>query len=367
LRRLRLLELGTVAPARSQACYHAAAYVLDEGTPDTVILVSPSDPYVCIGFHQEVDREVDRAYCREHGLPVLRREVGGGAVYLDRDQVFVQWVFHPASLPAEVEARFRLYIEPLVRTYRALGVEAVHRPVNDVHVRGRKIGGTGAARIGRAEVVVGSLMFDFDRAAMARVLRLSSEKMRDKVFRGLQDYMTTMRDELGRPPDRDEVVALYLRELAAVFGAEIVPGEWTAAEESRARELDEALAAEDWLREKAAGRPAGVKIHEDVHVRESVHKAAGGLIRVTARLRQGRIDDIAISGDFTIYPREAVAAIEKALLGALADRPAVLAVVEDVYRALSVQSPGLSPADWAEAMALTVESGPAPPGAARSR
>jgi lipoate-protein ligase A len=357
LRTLRLLELGTVAPARSQACYHAAAYVLDERKPDTVILVRPSHPYVCVGFHQEVDREVDRAYCREHGLPVLRREVGGGAVYLDRDQVFVQWVFHPASLPAAVEARYRLYVEPLVRTYRALGVEAVHRPVNDVHVRGRKIGGTGAARIGRAEVIVGSLMFDFDRTAMARVLKLSSEKMRDKVFQGLRDYMTTLRDELGRAPDQREVVALYLRELAAVLGAELVPGEWTASEESRARELDQALGAEDWLREKGAIRPAGVKIHEDVHVRESAHKAPGGLVRVTARLRQGRIDDIAISGDFTVYPRETVAALEKALRGSRADRPSVLAVVEDRYRALGVQSPGLSPADWAEAVALAAGAG----------
>ncbi len=232
MRTIRLLELGSVPAVRSQACYHAAAYSLDEGTPDTVILVSPSEPYVCVGYHQEVDREVDRAYCREHGLPVFRREVGGGAVYLDHDQVFIQWVFHPASLPSKVDERYRLYVEPLVRAYRALGVEAVHRPVNDVHVRGRKIGGTGAARIGRAEVVVGSLMFDFDRATMARVLKVSSEKMRDKVFQGLQDYMTTLRDELGRAPDRSEVVGLYLSELAAVLGAEIVPGEWTAEEEA---------------------------------------------------------------------------------------------------------------------------------------
>lgn len=352
MRTVRLLDLGTVAPARSQACYHAAAYVLDERAPDTVILVSPSDPYVCIGFHQEVDREVDRAYCREHGLPVLRREVGGGAVYLDRDQVFVQWVFHPTSLPTGVEARFRLYVEPLVRAYRALGVEALYRPVNDIHVRGRKIGGTGAARIGRAEVVVGSLMFDFDREAMARVLKLSSEKMRDKVFQGLRDYMTTLRDELGRTPDRGEVVEIYRRELAAVLGAELVPGEWTAAEEASARQLDRALGAEEWLAERGATRPAGVKIHEDVHVRESAHKAPGGLIRVTVRLKGGLIDDVTISGDFTVYPREAVAAVEQALRGTLAERGAVLAVVEVLYRALSVQSPGLTPVDWAEAVSL---------------
>jgi lipoate-protein ligase A len=354
MRTIRLLELGAVPAVRSQACYHAAAYSLDEGTPDTIILVSPSEPYVCVGYHQEVDREVDRAYCREHGLPVFRREVGGGAVYLDHDQVFIQWVFHPASLPAEVDARYRLYVEPLVRTYRALGIEAVHRPVNDVHVRGKKIGGTGAARIGRAEVIVGSLMFDFDRAAMARVLKLSSEKMRDKVFQGLQDYMTTMRDELGAVPDRDEVVGLYRKQLAEVLGAKIVAGEWSEAEEARARELDRKLGSEEWLEQKGAARRPGVKIHEDVQVRESAYKAPGGLMRVTARVREGRIDDITISGDFTISPRETVAAIETALEGTPAELEAVLDVVRISYRRDRVQSPGLKPEDWAEAISIAV-------------
>jgi len=355
MRKIRLLELGSVPAVRSQACYHAAAYSLDEGTPDTVILVSPSEPYVCVGYHQEVDREVDRAYCRERGLPVFRREVGGGAVYLDRDQVFIQWVFHPASLPSKVDERYRLYVEPLVRAYRALGVEAVHRPVNDVHVRGKKIGGTGAARIGRAEVVVGSLMFDFDRATMARVLKVSSVKMRDKVFQGLRDYMTTLRDELGRAPDRGAVVGLYLKELAGVLGAEIVPGEWTATEEARARELDRTLGSEEWLGQKGAARRAGVKIHEDVQIRESVHKAPGGLLRITARLRKGRLDDITVSGDFTIFPGTAVRSIEQALRGTSPDRGAVLAVVAERYRALSVDAPGLGPEDWATAISLAAE------------
>ena len=356
MRMIRLLDLGTVPAVRSQACYHAAAYALDEGTPDTVILVSPADPYVCIGFHQEVDREVDREYCRENGLPVFRREVGGGAVYLDHDQVFIQWIFHPASLPAEVDERYRLYVEPLVLAYRELGIAAVHRPVNDVHVRGKKIGGTGAARIGKAEVVVGSLMFDFDRATMARVLKVSSEKMRDKVFQGLQDYMTTLRDELGVVPDRRKVVDLYRQKLAEVLGAELVPGEWTEAEEARARELDRTLGATEWLEQKGASRRPGVKIHEDVQVHESSLKAPGGLIRLTLRLREGRIDDLSISGDFTIFPQTAVTEIEESLRGTTAEPQAVLAVIRERYRESNIQSPGIGPDDWAAAFSLALNS-----------
>jgi len=351
---IRLLDLGTVPAVRSQTCYHAAAYAMTEAVRDTIILVAPAEPYVCIGYHQHLEKEVDVDYCRAHGLGVLRREVGGGAVYLDRDQVFVQWVFRPSSLPSEVVERFRLFVEPLVRTYQALGIEARHRPVNDIHVGSKKIGGTGAARIGAAEVVVGSFMFDFDRPTMAKVLKVPSEKMRDKVFQGLREYMTTLRDELAEPPARDRVLALYLEKCSEALGAAIEPGIWTPEEEAKAAELDGVLGSPEWLEQKGARATAGIKIHEDVHVHESALKAPGGLIRITARLRLGRVDDISVSGDFTIIPRSAVLDIEAALRGAPAEGPAVLEAVKEVYRRGRVQSPGVSPEHWAEAFVLAL-------------
>lgn len=76
-KKIRLIDLGEVSAIRSQACYHAVGYAFRPETPDTIILVSPENPYVCIGFHQEAEREVDLEYCRAVGLPVYRREVGG--------------------------------------------------------------------------------------------------------------------------------------------------------------------------------------------------------------------------------------------------------------------------------------------------
>ncbi len=54
---IRLLDMHLVPPVRSQTIYHAVAYALDAESPDTIILVGPTEPYVCIGFHQELDKE----------------------------------------------------------------------------------------------------------------------------------------------------------------------------------------------------------------------------------------------------------------------------------------------------------------------
>lgn len=355
---IRVLDMGLVSPMRSQAIYHGVAYAMTPETPDTIILVSPDAPYVCIGYHQELEKEVDLDYCAASGLPVYRREVGGGAVYLDSDQLFTQWVFQRGRLPLDLERRFALYVGPLVSTYQELGVNATLRPVNDIHVNGRKIGGTGAAQIGAADVVVGSLMFDFNFELMARVLRVASEKMRDKIFQSLNEYMTTMRRELGQAPDRAAVTRAYLRHCAEALHVPVEIQEPTARELEVTAELEERFASDEWLYMKGGLRQGGaIKIHADVYLLDAAHKAPGGLIRATARLRDGRIDDLTLSGDFTMLPAFAVGALEQAMRGVRLERPAVLARVSEFYASMGVQSPGVGAEDWAAAiMALKAQA-----------
>ncbi len=343
MQHVRLLDLGDISPLRSQTVYHAVANALTPASPSTIILVSPTHPYVCIGYHQDLNKEVDLDYCRDHDLPVYRREVGGGAVYLDSGQVFVQWVFQRYDLPSALDARYALFVRPLVETYQALGVNAYHRPVNDIHVDGKKIGGTGAAQIGLAEVLVGSIMFDFDKATMARVLKVTSEKMRDKVFESLEQYMTTLSEQVQPPPDREGVKALYLHQAAAALRTEIAIGRLTPAEEVAARNLDAEFVTEEWLNRKGDLRPTGIKIHADVRVGESTLKAPGGLVRATVRLVGNRIDDLVLSGDFTLLPATALGEIEQSLRGEKVDPASLTLRVEAVYRERGVASPGLEP------------------------
>ncbi len=347
---IRLLDLGSVSPIRSQSIFHAVGHAFGPDSPDTILLVSPNAPYVSIGRHQDVDREVDLEYCRSLGLPVFRREVGGGAVYLDGNQLFTQWIFRAEHLPATVEARFVVYVETLVRAYRQLGIAAEYRPINDVHVAGRKIGGTGAARMGRAEVVVGSLMFDFDTETMARVLKVPSEKFRDKVRQSLNDYMTTMRRELGQPPPRADVVAAYLASCAEVLDRTIEPGLPRPDELALAEQLDVQLASQEWLYEAGGMHRAGVKIHEDVRVGEGAHKAPGGLIRCVARVRSDILDDVGFSGDFSARPATMPEELEVRLRGVALAEPALLAAVKDYYDTVHPEIPGVTPADWVAAI-----------------
>ena len=292
---VRLIDAGTVSALRSQALYHGLAHARTEDSPDTVVLAVPGEPYVCIGYHQNLEQAVDVAFCRQRRLPIIRRETGGGVVYLDSDQLFAQWVMGPQRLPLRVDRRFELFCGPLVATYRELGVAASFRPVADVHVAGRKISGTGAAQIGVAEVMTGNLLFDFDTAAMAAVVRCPSAAFAAQIGRSLRKYMTSMRRELGHVPALETVTRCYAGHVAAALGAELVPGELTEVEQRSIERWQQRLGDPAAANRQAGLRRPGVKIHEDVYVAERVFELRGRAVRLTARLFKGQIEEIAVA------------------------------------------------------------------------
>ncbi|HIE21131.1 MAG TPA: lipoate--protein ligase family protein, partial [Acidimicrobiia bacterium] len=126
---IRLLDFGVVDAQRSQAIYHGVAYAMREGYPDTITLTRPRQPYVCIGHHQDAATEVDLDYCQEAGLLVIRREVGGGAVYLDGGQTFWHTIFHQSRVPGRLEEVYQKFLAGPVLALNRIGIPAVHRPV----------------------------------------------------------------------------------------------------------------------------------------------------------------------------------------------------------------------------------------------
>jgi lipoate-protein ligase A len=108
--------------------------------------------------------------------------------------------------------------------------------------------------------------------------------------------------------------------------------------------------SDEWLYAKGGLRPTGVKIHEDVRVFEGATKAHGGLIRATVRLREGQIDGLGLSGDFTLFPAAATGTLEAAANGAEMTRDALAERFAATYHDLDIQSPGITPEQRAGAV-----------------
>lgn len=288
------MDAGAVSHLRSQSLYHGLAHARSGETPNTIVTLTPAQPYVCIGLHQTLSEVIDVEFCSSRGLPIVRREVGGGAVFIDPDQLFVQWIFAPESLPLRLDRRFELFVEPIVATLRTFGIDAELRGTNDVQVAGRKISGIGAARIGAAEVLVANFIFDFDHDTMARVVRTPSPRYRDTVSRSLDRYVTSIRGVLESPPAREHVRDVYLEEVRNALGVELRTGELSEDEERHVATYDAKLASDDFLNVTGGMRRPGLKIHEDVYVARSSRETARGTLTVTASRNRRRLEEVAL-------------------------------------------------------------------------
>ncbi|MEK7362656.1 MAG: biotin/lipoate A/B protein ligase family protein [candidate division NC10 bacterium] len=291
---VRLLDLGEVSPLRSQALYHGLAEGMDESAPDTIVLCRPAAPYFCVGYHQAPRAELDLAWCRENGYPVIQRRIGGGTVYLDADQLFYQCVFHRSRAPFDVASIYRRFLTPPVRALQALGLPATLEAINEIEVGGRRIAGTGGGQIGEAVVVTGNILFDFDYDAMVRAWRVPSEAFRRLASEGLNRYLTTLRRELPAVPAPDEVARLLVAKYAEELDRPMLLGSLTPGEEEAVDRAEGELADFPRVVEAERRLDRGLKIAREVYVREEEISTPAAPVRLVLRARDGMIEALVV-------------------------------------------------------------------------
>jgi len=348
---MKLYEFDTLPGLESMTTFHTLAR---EGI-EAFSLVSPQTPLISVGYFQDAAAEIDIDYCAAHDLPVFRREIGGGGVYLDANQVFYHVILRRDNPLAtrRISDLYELLSVPPIETYRELGIETRFRPVNDiVTVDGeRKIAGEGAGDIGPCVVFVGSIMLDFDYDTMARVLKVPDEKFRDKIHKSIKEHVTTVYRETGKRPSRKEVREILKRKFSAILG-EFEPAQLTPELEAKRSSLTSRMMNPEFLYKRTMRKPGEVTIRSGVEFIMGMHKAPGGLIRTASEVKENKIEDVTISGDFTLLPLEGLPKIEDGIRGADRTRGEVGNRIERVVSDEGLQLPGVSVEDMLLALKI---------------
>ena len=276
---LRVIDAGPVSAVRSQALWHGIADAMRAGEDPVLSFCRPAEAYVCLGYHRRLD-ELDLGACQAHGLSVLRRQLGGGPVYLDGDQLFFQVIVPSAGAPAGAQRLYETLLEPAAAAFRALGVDSQLAAVNDIVAGGRKISGTGAGQIGEGVVVVGNVMFAFPVDRMAAVLQVPDASMRAECLRLMRAHLGTL-PQLRADAVRDALMASY----SAALGRRARPGGLTFAEQNAVVAWERRMLEPGWLAGPALPVAAGrqVKVRAGVFV----YDGADGDVRVRVSVEDG--------------------------------------------------------------------------------
>lgn len=267
---------------------------------DEILLFYINEPSIIIGKNQNTMEEINASYVEEHGIHVVRRLSGGGAVYHDLGNLNFSFITNDDGRSFHNYAKFT---EPVVRALRELGVEAELTGRNDIQVGERKISGNAQFAVKGRMYSHGTLMFNSDLDRVTNALKVKAAKIQSKGIKSIRSRVANISEFLREPMTieqfRDHLLRSIFRGQNPIPEYKLTDEDWKKIEEisnSRYRRWD-------WNFGKS---PAS-------NVVKTQRFEGVGSVELHLRLERGMIQSIRIHGDF--FGTGDVAELEQALTG----------------------------------------------------
>lgn len=291
-------ETGSTDPAYNLAFEE---YVLTHWTVGDILILWQNDNAVIIGRNQNTAEEINQSFVDTHGIHVVRRNTGGGAVYHDLGNLNYSFI-------TDEGASRNAFTQPVVRALCDLGMDAEASGRNDILVSGKKVSGT-AQQISKGRILHhGTLLFDSDSNMISGALTPDPGKYQSKGVKSVRSRVGNIRAFL----QQDMTITAFWAHLKRTLGdAGMVEAQLTAEELAQVEKLKaEKYDTWQWNYGRSPAYDTQVK-----------RRFSGGTLDVRLTVKQGVIAQIKIYGDFlAVSP---VHILEEALLGCEYRREAI--------------------------------------------
>ncbi|MEV5608588.1 biotin/lipoate A/B protein ligase family protein [Streptomyces sp. NPDC052225] len=206
--------------------------------PPTLRVWEWDRPAVIIGSFQSLRNEVDPEGVERHGVTVVRRISGGGAMFAEPKSTITYSLAVPQSLVSGLSFQDSYaYLDDWVLGALAdMGIKAWYQPLNDIATEVGKVAGAAQKRLAAGQGAVlhhVTMSYDIDADKMVEVLRIGREKLSDKGTKSAKKRVDPLRRQTGLP--REEVIARMIDSFRGRYG--LTEGTVTDAEMARAQEL----------------------------------------------------------------------------------------------------------------------------------
>lgn len=277
------------------------------------------DPYVQIGYFQNPEVEVNFKYLKEHNIPIVRRDTGGGAIYIDSNQMGVCYLI-PYKNNESILGNYEKFLEPAIRIIKELGAKnVIQSGKNDLTIDGFKVSGAAMALIGDTIYSGNTYIYKIDYDAMSQVLRPNRKKIEAKGIKSIRQRIAQLSDYFDEPYKnmdifefKDLVVKklFNVQDLSEIKRYVLTEHDW--------EQIDELVNAKyknwDWN----YGLSPRYEYNRDARL-------AIGTINFSLAIEGQKIKKIKISGDF--FAKKNITELEKSLVGVKLDYDELLSAI----------------------------------------
>ncbi|MDT2748575.1 lipoate--protein ligase [Streptococcus parauberis] len=276
------------------------AYAFRELTSeDEIFILWINEPAIIIGKHQNTIQEINKEFTDEHGIHVVRRLSGGGAVYHDLNNLNYTIISNKSE---EGAFDFKTFSQPVIATLADLGVKAEFTGRNDLEIDGKKFCGNAQAYYKGRMMHHGCLLFDVDMSVLGDALKVSKDKIESKGIKSVRARVTNILNELPEKITVNEFSDKILEKMKETYPDMT---EYVLSEDELVKiqeSADTQFGTWDWTYGKAP----------EYTIERNVRYPAGK-INTFANVQQSVIKNIKIYGDF--FGIKDVEDIEKILIG----------------------------------------------------
>ncbi|MFP4523830.1 MAG: biotin/lipoate A/B protein ligase family protein [Candidatus Woesearchaeota archaeon] len=214
--------------------------------PNTLRFFTWKPECLTIGYFQDLDKEVDTERARTLGVDIVRRYTGGGAVFHD-DELTYSLAVSEQDVPQDIIGSYEAICGAITKGLERAGVHAEFRPVNDIVVNNKKISGNAQTRKEGVVLQHGTVLVDVDVKKLFSLLRVSDEKMKGQMIKTVEERVTSLSSELGRPVSMDELQDSLIAGFEEAFDVRFEERGLTESELSLAEELRaEKYSTKEW-------------------------------------------------------------------------------------------------------------------------
>ncbi len=227
--KIRVLETGYNPATLNMAIDEAL--IEDIGESPVLRIYGWRPAAISVGYFQSIKEEVDLEKCSQLGVDVVRRLTGGGAVLHEFE---LTYSFITKQYQQNIMESCRWICDAIVMSINRLGFNASFVPLNDIVVNGKKVSGSAQTRRKGVLLQHGTLLLGVDVEKMFSVLKVPSEKLRDKIIKDVKERVTSLAGTTF-----DDMASSLKTSFAEKFDAQLVADNLSTEEISRAKWLAE--------------------------------------------------------------------------------------------------------------------------------